>query len=305
MTLRKKHLLSIKDCLSDEIETIIKTAKDFKYKRKAVALKSVVLGNLFFEPSTRTRISFEIAARKLSATVVNFTSTGSSIEKGESILDTAKNLISMGVNMIVLRHRAVGSALFISERVNVPVINGGDGTNEHPTQALLDLFTAIEEFGTVKNLNVLIAGDILHSRVAFSNIFAFKKMGSRVGVCGPPAFIPEALKFNEISLFYDLKEGLKWADLAIFLRVQKERGAIYSIPSLREYTLFYQLNEHILEEVSKPGLKIMHPGPVNKNVELTEVVAESPVSLILKQVENGIYIRMAVIYLLALNWNYA
>ncbi len=301
--LSSKHILGIKDLTAAEIQLIFNTAKNFKEVinrpiKKVPSLRDVTIANLFFEDSTRTRISFELAEKRLSADVVNFSASSSSVKKGETLLDTVNNILSMKVDMIVMRHPAPGACSFLSQNINANIINAGDGTHEHPTQALLDAFSMLEVFPDLKNKNVLIAGDIKHSRVALSNIFCLKKLGANVKVCGPPTLIPKFIQKLGVEVEYDIKKALEWCDVANVLRIQLERQEIKYIPSLREYSQYFGINKKLLNSLGKK-ITIMHPGPINRGVEISSDVADSDQSIILQQVENGVAIRMAVLYLLA------
>jgi aspartate carbamoyltransferase catalytic subunit len=305
--LSTKHLLGIKELSPEDIQLIFETADNFKEVinrpiKKVPSLRDVTIANLFFENSTRTRISFELAEKRLSADVVNFSSSSSSVKKGETLLDTVNNILSMKVDMVVMRHPAVGAPAFLARHIDANIINAGDGTHEHPTQALLDAFSIRERLGKVAGLRVLLVGDILHSRVALSNIFCLIKLGAEVAVCGPPTLIPPLVHELGVTVFYHLRPALEWCDVANFLRIQLERQDIRYIASLREYALFYGLDGKLLNSLGKE-IVIMHPGPINRGVELTSEVADSPHSIILQQVENGVAIRMAVLYLLAANRN--
>jgi aspartate carbamoyltransferase catalytic subunit len=301
--LSTKHLLGIKYITAEDIALICKTAANFKDIinrpiKKVPSLRDVTIANVFFENSTRTRISFELAERRLSADVVNFTASSSSVSKGETLLDTINNILAMKVDMVVMRHPAPGAHHFLAKRIDANIINAGDGTHEHPTQALLDLFSIQEKIGDVKGRNVVIVGDILHSRVALSNIFCLTKMGANVKVCGPPTLIPRYITSLGVSVETNIRKALEWCDVANVLRIQLERQDIRYIPSLREYALYYGINRKLLEEVGQEKV-IMHPGPINRGIELSSDVADSDQAIILDQVENGVAIRMAVLYLLA------
>lgn len=301
--LSTKHLLGIKNITKDDIQLIFKAASDFKEVinrpiKKVPSLRDVTIVNLFFENSTRTRISFELAERRLSADVLNFTASSSSVSKGETLLDTVNNILAMKVDMVVMRHPAPGAHVFLSNHIEANIINAGDGTHEHPTQALLDAYSMTEAIGDLRGKNILIVGDILHSRVALSNILCLKKLGANVKVCGPPTLIPKYLQSLGVGIEYNIYEALKWCDVANVLRIQLERQDIKYIPSLREYSLYYGINKSLLERVNKK-IVIMHPGPINRGVEITGDVADSENSIILDQVENGVAIRMAVLYLLS------
>ncbi|MBP9054990.1 MAG: aspartate carbamoyltransferase catalytic subunit, partial [Saprospiraceae bacterium] len=266
--------------------------------KKVPSLRDITIANVFFENSTRTRISFELAERRLSADVVNFAASSSSVSKGETLLDTVNNILAMKVDMVVMRHPAPGAHHFLSKHIDANIINAGDGTHEHPTQALLDAFSIQEKLGTVAGKKVVIVGDILHSRVALSNIFCLNKLGAEVMVCGPATLIPKYITSLGVRVEHDIKKALKWCDVANVLRIQLERQDIRYIPSLREYALYYGINKQLLQDINK-DIVIMHPGPINRGVELTSDVADSGQSIILDQVENGVAIRMAVLYLLA------
>ncbi|MCS6818367.1 MAG: aspartate carbamoyltransferase catalytic subunit, partial [Chitinophagales bacterium] len=301
--LSQKHLLGIKYILPSDITLILETAVQFKEIlqrpiKKVPSLRDITVANLFFEDSTRTRISFELAEKRLSADTINFSVSGSSVKKGETLLDTVKNILAMKVDMIVIRHSSSGAPVFLSQHISASIINAGDGTNEHPTQALLDAYSLVERFGTLKGLRVLIVGDIKHSRVAASNIYLLNKMGAKVMVCGPPTLIPRHLESLNVKVEFNLKKALEWCDVANVLRIQLERMNIKYIPSLREYALFYGINRALLDSLNKK-ITIMHPGPINRGIELSSDVADSSQSLILQQVENGVAVRMAVLYLLA------
>jgi aspartate carbamoyltransferase catalytic subunit len=304
MTLSTRHLLGIKDLLPEDISTILQTAQQFKEVlqrpiKKVPSLRDVTIVNLFYENSTRTRISFERAEKRLSADTINFSSSGSSVSKGETLLDTVNNILSMKVDMVVMRHSASGAPHFLAKHIPAAIINAGDGINEHPTQALLDAFSIMENFGTLQGVRVAIIGDIMHSRVAQSNIHLLKKMGAEVIVCGPPTLIP---KYTEeafgISVEYNLRKALEWCDVANVLRIQLERQNQVLFSSLREYSLAYGINRRLLESLNKK-ITIMHPGPINRGVELDSDVADGEQSIILQQVENGVAVRMAVLYLLS------
>lgn len=303
-SLSQKHLLGIKYITRDDITTILDTAKSFKEVinrpiKKVPSLRDVTIANLFFENSTRTRISFELAEKRLSADTVNFSAGSSSVKKGETLLDTVNNILAMKVDMVVMRHPAPGAHHFLSKHIDANIVNAGDGTHEHPTQALLDAYSMQEALGsTLEGKNILIVGDIMHSRVALSNIFCLTKLGANVKVCGPPTLIPKYLQTLGVEVEYDLKKALQWCDVANILRIQLERMDIKYIPSLREYSLYYGVNKKLLKEVGK-DIVIMHPGPINRGVELAADVADSDNAIILDQVENGVAVRMAVLYLLA------
>lgn len=301
--LSTKHLLGIKDITKEDIELILNTALSFKEVlnrpiKKIPSLRDITVANLFFENSTRTRLSFELAQKRLGADVINFSASGSSVKKGETLLDTVKNILAMKVDMIVMRHFSPGACVFLSKKVNAQIINAGDGTHEHPTQALLDAFSIREKLGTLKNIRVAIVGDILHSRVALSDILLFKKMGAQVKVCGPLTLIPKYISSLGVEVETSLERVLEWCDVVNMLRIQLERQDTKYFPSLREYALMYQLNRERLEKI-KRDILIMHPGPINRGVEISSDVADSRHSIILEQVENGVAVRMAVMYLLA------
>lgn len=299
-----EHLLGIKHITKADIDLIFKTADHFKEVinrpiKKVPSLRDITIANMFFENSTRTRLSFELAEKRLSADVVNFSAGQSSVTKGETLIDTANNILSMKVDIIVMRHPAVGACDFLSQHVNAKIVNAGDGTHEHPTQALLDSFSIRERLGSVEGKKIVIVGDVLHSRVALSNIYALKLQGAEVKVCGPKTLIPKYIESLGVGVEFDIKKALEWCDVANVLRVQNERMEINYFPSTREYSQLFGINKPLLDSLSKKIL-IMHPGPINRGVELTSDVADSvDQSIILNQVENGVAIRMAVIYLLA------
>jgi len=298
-----KHLLGIKDLQLSDIELIFKTAENFKAIlqqpiKKVPSLRDKTIANLFFENSTRTKLSFELAERRLSADVVNFAASASSVSKGETLIDTVNNILSMKVDMVVMRHPNPGSAVFLAKRVNSVIINAGDGAHEHPTQALLDAYSIREKLGELKGLKIAIVGDILHSRVALSNILCLKKCGAEVMVCGPTTLIPKYISSLGVKVEYNLQKALEWCDVANMLRIQLERQDISYFPSLRDYTQQYGLTKTILDSLSKK-IVIMHPGPINRGVEISSEVADGDQSIILQQVENGVAIRMAVLYLLS------
>ncbi|MDB4094284.1 aspartate carbamoyltransferase catalytic subunit [Flavobacteriaceae bacterium] len=298
------HLLGIKYLNNDDITLIFETADHFKEVinrpiKKVPSLRDITIANLFFENSTRTKLSFELAQKRLSADVINFSSGQSSVHKGETLIDTVNNILSMKVDMVVMRHPNPGAAAFLSKHVDAKIINAGDGTHEHPTQALLDTYSIREKYGEVKGKKVVIVGDILHSRVALSNIFALQLQGAEVMVCGPKTLIPKYIDKLGVKVETNLQKALKWCDVANMLRVQNERMEISYFPSTREYTQQYGVTKNLLESLDKE-ISIMHPGPINRGVEITSEVADSNQSIILNQVENGVAIRMAVIYLLAL-----
>ena len=297
------HLTGIRDLTTEDIEMIFKTADSFKDVinrpiKKVPSLRDITIANLFFENSTRTRLSFELAAKRLSADVVNFTAANSSVKKGETLIDTVNNILSMKVDMVVIRHASPGAASFLTKHIPAKVINAGDGTHEHPTQALLDAYSIREKLGTVKGKKVAIIGDILHSRVALSNIYCLQKLGAEVMVCGPSTLIPKYIESLGVKVSHNLHEALMWCDVANMLRIQLERQDIQYFPSLRDYALQFGLNQELLDSLGKEII-VMHPGPINRGVEITSEVADGDQSIILNQVENGVAIRMAVIYLLA------
>ena len=297
------HLLGIKYLNNDDINLIFDTADHFKKVinrpiKKVPSLRDITIANLFFENSTRTKLSFELAQKRLSADVINFSSGQSSLNKGETLIDTVNNILSMKVDMVVMRHPNPGAAKFLSNHVDAKIINAGDGTHEHPTQALLDTYSIREKYGEVKGKKVVIVGDILHSRVALSNIFALQLQGAEVMVCGPKTLIPKYIDKLGVKVEYNINKALNWCDVANMLRVQNERMDISYFPSTREYAQQYGVTKNILESLDKE-ITIMHPGPINRGVEITSEVADSEQSIILNQVENGVAIRMAVIYLLA------
>ncbi len=299
----QKHLLGIKDITVDDIELIFETADGFKTVinrpiKKVPSLRDVTIANIFFENSTRTRISFELAQKRLSADTVNFAASSSSVSKGETLIDTVNNILAMKVDMVVMRHPAPGAAIFLSQHIKANIINAGDGTHEHPTQALLDAFSIREKFGNVNGKKVVIVGDILHSRVAISNIICLKKLGAEVMVCGPTTLIPKHIESLGVKVETDLMKALNWCDIANMLRIQLERQDIKYFPSLREYSMLYGLDKKRLDSLDKE-IVVMHPGPINRGVEITSDVADSKHAIILDQVENGVAIRMAVMYLLA------
>jgi aspartate carbamoyltransferase catalytic subunit len=298
-----KHLLGIKDLTVEDITRIFSTAETFKDVinrpiKKVPSLRDITVANLFFENSTRTRLSFELAEKRLSADIINFSASSSSVSKGETLIDTVNNILAMKVDIVVMRHPKPGAAVFLSKHVNAKIINAGDGTHEHPTQALLDTFSINEKLGAIKGVRVVIIGDIMHSRVALSNIFCLKKLGAEVMVCGPVTLIPRHINELGVLVEHDLKKALAWCDVANVLRIQLERQDIKYFPSLREYVMMYGINREILESLSKK-IVVMHPGPINRGVELSSDAADSGQSIILQQVENGVAVRMAVLYLLA------
>ncbi|MBC7758773.1 MAG: aspartate carbamoyltransferase catalytic subunit [Phormidesmis sp. FL-bin-119] len=302
-TLSTKHLLGIKDLTSRDIELIFETADTFKDVlnrpiKKVPSLRDVTIANIFFENSTRTRLSFELAQKRLSADTVNFAASSSSVSKGETLIDTVNNILSMKVDMVVMRHPYAGAGVFLSKHVNAQIVNAGDGAHEHPTQALLDAFSIREKLGEVSGRKIAIVGDVLHSRVALSNILCLKKLGAEVMVCGPSTLIPKYIQTLGVKVEHDLIKALNWCEVANMLRIQLERQDIKYFPSLREYSMMYGLNKQILNSLNKEII-VMHPGPINRGVEITSDVADSKQSIILDQVENGVAIRMAVLYLLA------
>jgi aspartate carbamoyltransferase catalytic subunit len=297
------HLLGIKHLKNDDINLIFDTADHFKKVinrpiKKVPSLRDITIANLFFENSTRTKLSFELAQKRLSADVINFSSGQSSLNKGETLIDTVNNILSMKVDMVVMRHPNPGAAKFLSKHVDAKIINAGDGAHEHPTQALLDTYSIREKYGEVKGKKVVIVGDVLHSRVALSNIFALQLQGAKVMVCGPKTLIPKYIDKLGVKVETNLMKALNWCDVANMLRVQNERMDISYFPSTREYAQQYGVTKNLLESLDKE-ITIMHPGPINRGVEITSEVADSDQSIILHQVENGVAIRMAVIYLLA------
>lgn len=303
MKLSVKHLLGIKQLSPEDIELILTTADQFKDVinrpiKKVPSLRDITIANLFFENSTRTRVSFELAERRLSADTVNFSSSGSSVKKGETLVDTVNNILAMKVDMVVMRHPNPGACVFLARHIDAKIINAGDGAHEHPTQALLDAYSIREKHGTVKGKKVAIIGDILHSRVALSNIFCLQKLGAEVMVCGPRTLMPRYISSLGVKVEFNLRKALEWCDVANMLRIQLERQEIKYFPSLREYTMQYGLDMELLKSIGKE-ITVMHPGPINRGVEITSEVADSAQSIILDQVENGVAVRMAVLYLLA------
>lgn len=301
--LSTKHLLGIKYINEEDIALIFKMATEFKEVinrpiKKVPSLRDVTIANIFFENSTRTRVSFELAEKRLSADIVNFSASSSSVTKGETLLDTVNNILAMKVDMVVMRHPAPGAHHFLAKHIDANIINAGDGTHEHPTQALLDAYSMMERVGDLKGKNVLIVGDVLHSRVALSNIFCLKKLGAKVKVCGPPTLIPKYIHELGVEVEYDIRKALAWANIANVLRIQSERQDIRYIPSSREYTQYFGINKALVDQVNR-DIVIMHPGPINRGVEISSDLADSSYSIILDQVENGVAIRMAVLYLLA------
>jgi len=298
-----KHLLGIKYISGADIKLIFETADHFKEVinrpiKKVPSLRDITIANLFFENSTRTRLSFELAEKRLSADVINFSAGSSSVKKGETLIDTVNNILSMKVDLVVMRHPNPGAGIFLSKHIDASIVNAGDGAHEHPTQALLDCYSIREKLGEVAEKKVVIVGDILHSRVALSNIFALQKLGAKVKVCGPKTLIPKYIEELGVEYESNLRQALEWCDVANMLRVQNERMDISYFPSTREYTQLYGLNKHILDSLKKE-IVVMHPGPINRGVEITSDVADSKQSIILDQVQNGVAIRMAVLYLLA------
>ena len=301
--LSAEHLLGIKYLTKEDISLIFKTADNFKKIinqpiKKVPSLRDITVANLFFENSTRTKLSFELAEKRLSADVINFSSAASSVKKGETLIDTVNNILAMKVDMVVMRHPNPGASVFLSRNIEAKIINAGDGTHEHPTQALLDAYSIREKYGEVKGKKIVIIGDILHSRVALSNIYCLQKLGAQVRVCGPSTLIPKFINKLGVKHISNLKEALNWCDIANVLRIQLERQDVKYFPSLREYAMVFGINKDLLMNLDKE-ITIMHPGPINRGVELTSDVADSGQSIILDQVENGVAIRMAVLYLLA------
>lgn len=309
MQLSTKHLLGIKDLLRSDIDLILSTAKQFKEVlqrpiKKVPSLRDTTIVNLFYENSTRTRISFELAEKRLSADTLNFAASGSSVSKGETLLDTVNNILSMKVDMVVMRHGASGAPHFLAKHIPAAIINAGDGINEHPTQALLDAFSIQEKCGTLEGKKIVLVGDIMHSRVALSNIYLLKKAGAEVMVAGPPTLIPKYIKEAfDIQVEYDLRKALEWCDVANILRIQLERQNQVLFSSLREYNLAYGVSRKLLDSLNKEVV-ILHPGPINRGVEIDSDVADSQQSIILQQVENGVAVRMAVLYLLSNKQNF-
>ena len=303
--LLSKDLLGIRNLSVEEIKLIFDTADKFKEVlnrpiKKVPSLRHLTIANVFFENSTRTKLSFELAQKRLSADIINFSSSVSSVKKGESLLDTINNILVMKVDMIVMRHTNPGAPHFVAKNIDASVVNAGDGTHEHPTQALLDSYTIREKLGKIKNKKIAIIGDIAHSRVAISNIYALQKLGAKVMLCGPSTLIPKYISSMGVQIENNIENELKWCDVANVLRIQLERQKDKFFPSLREYSLYYGINKKLLEKINK-DIVIMHPGPINRGVELNSDVADSNNSIILDQVENGVAIRMAVMYLLSLN----
>jgi len=301
--LSTNHLLGIKQINVADINLIFKTADQFKEIlsrpiKKVPSLRDITVANLFFENSTRTRISFELAEKRLGADVVNFSAASSSLKKGETLIDTVNNILAMKVDMVVMRHPIPGSCIFLARHIDVPIINAGDGAHEHPTQALLDAYSIRERHGSLQGKKVVIVGDILHSRVALSNIWCLHKLGAEVMVCGPTTLMPKHITSLGVKVEHNLRRALEWCDVANMLRIQLERQEIMYFPSLREYAMMYGLTKEILDSLGKK-ITVMHPGPINRGVEVTSEVADSEASIILDQVENGVAVRMAVLYLLA------
>ena len=309
--LSTRHLMGIKQLTKEDIELIFRTADNFKEVinrpiKKVPSLRDITIANLFFENSTRTKLSFELAEKRLSADVINFSASASSLSKGETLIDTVNNILAMKVDMVVMRHPNPGAPIFLSKHINANIINAGDGAHEHPTQALLDAYSIREKLGEVAGKKVVIVGDILHSRVALSNIFCLQKLGAKVMVCGPPTLIPKYIESLGVEVNYQLDQALEWADIAMMLRIQLERqgkqNEVKYFPSLREYHNLYGLTLERLERLNS-NLVVMHPGPINRGVEISSELADSDYSIILNQVENGVAIRMAVLYLLASSEN--
>ena len=301
--LSTRHLLGINTLTTNDIQLILETATQFKEVinrpiKKVPSLRDITIANVFFENSTRTRLSFELAEKRLSADVINFSASGSSVKKGETLLDTVNNILAMKVDMIVMRHSSPGAPHYLASRIPANVINAGDGTHEHPTQALLDSFSMREKLGDLSGKRIAIIGDITHSRVALSNIYCLQKQGAEIMVCGPTTLIPKHMASLGVRISHDVREALAWCDVANVLRIQLERQQIKYFPSLREYSLYYGISRQMLDDLDRP-IVLMHPGPINRGVELTSDAADSPHSIILDQVENGVAIRMAVLYLLA------
>lgn len=301
--LSTKHLIGIKDLTRQDIELILNTASTFKEVinrpiKKVPTLRDITVANLFFENSTRTRISFELAQKRLSADVINFSSSSSSVKKGETLLDTVNNILAMKVDMVVMRHPSPGAPWFLARHIDANILNAGDGTHEHPTQALLDAYSMREKLGDLEGKHILIVGDIMHSRVALSNIFCLTKMGAKVKLCGPPTLIPKYITELGVEVEHDIDRALAWCDVANVLRIQLERQNTKYFPSLREYALYFGVNKKRVDRLNK-SIVIMHPGPINRGVEITSDVADSGHSIILDQVENGVAVRMAAMYLLA------
>lgn len=303
MSLSVKHLLGIKELKVEDIDSIFRTADNFKQVlkrqiKKVPTLRDTTVANIFFENSTRTRISFELAEKRLSADTINFSTSGSSVSKGETLIDTVNNILAMKVDMVVVRHSASGVPWFLAQHINASIINAGDGVNEHPTQALLDAFSIREKLGDIKGKRIAIIGDIMHSRVALSNIYCLTKLGAEVTVAGPPTLIPKHIQSLGVNVSHNIKKVLEWCDVANILRIQLERQHKPLFSTLREYALFYGINKQMLDSLKKKII-VMHPGPINRGVELSSDAADSKQSIILDQVENGVAIRMAVLYLLS------
>jgi aspartate carbamoyltransferase catalytic subunit len=297
------HFIGIKGLKKSDLELIYQTADHFKEVinrpiKKVPSLRDITIANLFFENSTRTKLSFELAEKRLSADVINFSASQSSVKKGETLIDTVNNILAMKVDIVVMRHPMEGAAKFLSQHVEARIINAGDGTHEHPTQAILDIYSMREKLGDMKGKKVVIIGDILHSRVALSNIYALQLLGAKVMVCGPPSLLPKHINSLGVEIEYNLKKALQWCDVANILRVQHERMDVKYFPSIREYTQLFGVNMHLLNELDKE-IVIMHPGPINRGVEVSSEVADSKHSIILDQVENGVATRMAIVYLIA------
>lgn len=297
------HVLGIKYLTEQDIQLIFETTDNFKEVlnrpiKKVPSLRDITIANLFYENSTRTKLSFELAEKRLSADVINFSASSSSVKKGETLLDTVNNILAMKVDMVVMRHPAPGAHHFLSTKIDANIVNAGDGTHEHPTQALLDAYSMREKLGDLADKKVVIVGDIVHSRVALSNIFCLQKLGAKVKVCGPPTLIPKYIHTLGVEVTYDIRAALAWCDVANILRIQLERQDIKYIPSLREYANVFGVNKTLLDSLDKEII-IMHPGPMNRGVEITSEVADSDHAIILDQVENGVAVRMAVLYLLA------
>lgn len=301
--LSQKHLLGIKNITRKDFELIFETADNFKDVinrpiKKVPSLRDITIANVFFENSTRTKLSFELAEKRLSADVINFSSSNSSVKKGETLLDTVNNILAMKVDMVVMRHSSPGAPHFLAKHIDANIVNAGDGTHEHPTQAILDTFSIREKFESLDGLKVAIIGDILHSRVALSNIFALQKLGAEVMLCGPSTLLPKYIKELGVKVELDIRKALQWCDVANVLRIQLERQQLKHFPSLREYSLYYGINKSLLDSLDKE-ITVLHPGPINRGVELSSDVADSDHAIILDQVENGVATRMAVLYLLA------
>jgi aspartate carbamoyltransferase catalytic subunit len=303
MALSTKHLLGIKNLTKKDIELIFQTADNFKAVlnrpiKKVPSLRDTTIVNLFYENSTRTRISFELAEKRLGADTINFATSSSSVSKGETLIDTAKNILSMKVDMVVMRHHVSGAPHFLANHIDAAIINAGDGTNEHPTQALLDAYSIRERHKSLQGKKIAICGDIMHSRVALSNIYCLKKLGAEITVAGPPTLIPKHIESLGVHVTYNIQEALEWCDVANILRIQLERQNMPLFSSLREYSLYYGVNKKMLDSLKKE-ITLMHPGPINRGVELSSDAADSHHSIILNQVENGVAIRMAILYLLS------